>query len=316
MGLFSTLRLRVPAVLTILGLLLGGLLAAAGPAAAVSAVSAVSAAPSRAGELLVRGPAGSALTRAPLVSQVGKEGATLSFSVQVRNSGVDLAQYRVLVKDLTAAKARTYDGSLEVTPLAGSTGGFVTKALAARAGHTLTVKITVPTGDPAYRHNSVVLLYSTDGAILDYVYLDAEQAAPATGTTASDLVVKQGGQPTVGNGQEYQVLTAPTVAANGTVTFTATLQNNTATPAAVTFAMADAACGYTLTVKDGRTDITAAVLAGTYRTPVLVRLGKRNLTITVKATATACVTTNWVLQSGAPDAAPTHFANLLVNLAA
>ncbi|UUW89457.1 hypothetical protein [Pimelobacter simplex] len=308
MGLFRTLRRLVPVVLATAALLLAGLVTGAAPAHAVIA------APSHAGELLVRGPASSAFTRAPLVSQVGKEGATLSFSVQVRNSGVDLAQYRVLVKDLTTAKAQTFDGTLNVTPLAASTGGFVTKALASKAGHTLTVKITIPTGDPAYRHNSVVLLYSTDGAILDYVYLDAEQAAPATGTTAADLVVKQGGQPTVGNGQEYQVLTAPTLAANGTATFTATLQNNTAAPAAVAFSMADAACGYTLAVKDGRTDITAAVLAGTYRTPTLAKAGKRNLTITVKATKTACVTTNWVLQSGVPDAAPTHFTNLLVNL--
>lgn len=310
MGLFRTLRRRGPAVLATTALLLAGLVVLIAPAPAPAA------APSHAGELLVRGPASSSYTRAPLVSQVGKEGATLSFSVQVRNSGVDLAQYRVLVKDLTAAKAQTYDGSLNVQPLAGSTGGYVTKALATKASQTLTVKIAIPTGDPAYRHNSVVLLYSTDGAILDYVYLDAEQAAPAAGTTSADLLVKQGGQPALGNGQEYQVLTAPTVARNGTATFTATLQNNTATPAAVAFTVVDAACGYTLTVKDGRTDVTAAVLAGTYRTPALARLGKRNLTITVKATATACVTTSWVLQSGVPDQAPTHFANLLVNLAA
>lgn len=253
-------------------------------AASLAVVPSASAA-SHDGVIVMKGVGGSAYTRNYLVSQVGKEGATLTWTFQVRNTGSTLAQYRLNVyAGSTAVDPKLYDGSLLLKPLANSPDGYYTKAIPAGGNQTLTLKFTVPAGTPAYEHTAFVYLHGTDGYYLGYAAMVAEEPAVLAGGSAADLFVKQGGQAAVGGTDRYyQAMTAPTISGTTAATFSATLQNSTsATPTPIGFQIQSPyGCG-TITVKDGSLDVTAAALAGTYQSPPLAKLGKKVLTISIK----------------------------------
>ncbi|QSR27481.1 hypothetical protein CFH99_17810 [Nocardioides aromaticivorans] len=271
---------------TLVVLVLGAVAVLAASLAVVPSASAAS----HDGNLVVKGPGGSAYTDGYLVSQVGKEGVTLTYTFQVRNTGSTLAQFRIQINDWTGAQAHLYDGSLLLKSLASSPDGYYTKAIPAGGNQTLTIKIAVPGGTAAYEHYSTVNLYATDGTYVDSFYLIAEEPAFLTGATSHDLFIKQGSQAAVGGpGRSYQIATAPTISGTQVATFTAILQNSTSsTPATIGFRIdGPYGCG-TVTVKDGSLDVTAAALAGTYQSPPLAKLGKKNLTVTVKNIPAGC----------------------------
>ncbi|KRA29682.1 hypothetical protein ASD81_22275 [Nocardioides sp. Root614] len=252
-------------------------------AASLAVVPAASAA-SHSGVLVVRGPGGSAYTAGHVVSLAGKEGTTMTYTFQVRNTGATLAQYRINIQDWTGAQAQLYDGTLLLKPLASSPDGYYTKAIPPGGNQTLTLKIPIPVGTVAYEHYSSVRLYGTDGYFIDEVYLVAEEPAVLTGGSPADLFLKNGSQLAVGGpGRSYQIVTAPTITGTAVATFTVTLQNSTAPSATIGFQLQNnGGCGQVVTVKDGTLDVTAAAVAGTYLSPPLAKLGKRNLTVTVK----------------------------------
>ncbi|MFW6867640.1 hypothetical protein ACOACQ_09650 [Nocardioides sp. CPCC 206347] len=258
-------------------------------AASLVVVPAANAA-SHSGLLVVKGPNGSAYTAGHAVSLAGKEGALMTYTFQVRNTGTTLAQYRINISDWTGAQAQLYDGTLLLKPLASSPDGYYTKALPPGGNQTLTVKIPIPVGTAPYEHYSTVNLYGTDGYFIDTVYLVAEEPAVLAGATPADLFLKNGSQLAVGGpGRFNQIVTAPTIAGTQVATFTATLQNSTAPSASIGFWVEyGGPCGPVITVKDGAVDVTAAALAGTYLSPPLAKLGKRNLTVTVKNIGASC----------------------------
>lgn len=256
-------------------------------AASLAVVPSASAA-SHSGDLAVKGPGGSAYTRAFAVSLVGKEGATMTYTFQVRNTGTTLAQYRLNVNDWSGAQAQLYDGSLLLKPLASSPDGYYTKAIPAGGSQTLTLKIPIPVGTAQVEHYSGITLYGTDGYYITSRNLIAEEPAVLTGSTANDLFVKQGGQLAVGGaGRPTQAVTAPTISGTQVATFAATLQNSTGPSASIGFHLFDDGCAQ-VTVKDGSLVVTAAAKNGTYLTPPLAKGGKRNLTIAVKNVNAAC----------------------------
>lgn len=252
------------------------------------------------GLLLVKGVGGSAYTNSYLISQPGKEGATLSYSFQVRNTGTTLAQYRINVLDDTDLEAQLYDGTLLLKPLASSPDGYYTKAIPAGGNQALTVKVVVPAGTPTYQHYSRIQLAATDGSFLDYFYVIAEEPAVLTGSTATDLFVKQGGQAALGgSGHDFQILTAPTISGTTAATFSAVLQNSSAAPSVIGFHLYSyQGCSTAVTVKDGSLDVTAAALAGTYVTPSLAKAAKKTLTITFKNLG-GCTFDQWYAASKA-----------------
>lgn len=269
---------------TLVVLVLGAVAVLAASLAVVPSASAAS----HSGDLAVKGPGGSAYTRAFAVSLVGKEGATMTYTFQVRNTGTTLAQYRLNVNDWSGAQAQLYDGSVLLKPLASSPDGYYTKAIPAGGNQTLTLKIPIPVGTAAVEHYSSISLYATDGAFLTSRNLIAEEPAVLTGSTANDLFVKQGGQLAIGGaGRPTQAITAPTISGTQVATFTAILQNSTGPSTSIGFQLVDDSCGQT-TVKDGSLDVTAAAKNGTYLTPPLAKGGKRNLTISVKNIGAAC----------------------------
>ena len=129
------------------------------------------------------------------------------------------------------------------------------------------------------------------------------EPASVAGATPRDLFVKQGSQAAIGGpGREFQVSTAPTISGTQAATFTLILQNSTSsTPTTIGLYLFDGGCA-TVTVKDGTLDVTAAVLNGTYQSPPLAKLGKRNLTLTVKNLGAGCAYTQlsvYLYQGGA-----------------
>jgi hypothetical protein len=271
---------------------------------------------SHAGEVLLRGPGGSAYTRAYAVSLVGKEGATMTYTFQVRNTGTTLAQYRINIQDWSGAQAQLYDGTLLLKSLASSPDGYYTKPIAPGGNQALTLKIPIPVGTAPVEHYSSVNLYATDGAFIDSKNLIAEEPAVLTGSTAQDLFVKNGGQLAVGGpGRPAQAMTAPTISGTQAAVFTATLQNSTAASAVIGFQLYDDGCAQVV-VKDGSLDVTAAARNGTYQTPPLARLGKRNLTISVKNVLAGCPRATVYVYSKIGAAPPQQLSILLANKAA
>lgn len=299
----TTIRRAVAALVTGIVAALASSLLVAAPASAAS----------HAGELAIRGPGGSAYTRAFAVSLVGKEGATMVYTFQVRNTGTTLAQYRLHVDDWGGAQAQLYDGTLLLRPLASSPDGYYTKPISPGGNQVLTVKIPIPVGSPQFQHVASIRLYGTDGYFITNRNLIAEEPAVLSGSTATDLFVRNGGQLAVG-GRNGQVMTAPTISGTQVANFTVTLQNSSASPASIGFQLFDDLCGQVV-VKDGFVDVTAAAKAGTYQTPVLARLGKRNLTITVRNIQPSCMRAHLGAYSKVPGGSLQQYSVLLVNKA-
>lgn len=284
-------------------------------AASLTVVPSASAA-SHSGDLAIKGPGGSAYTRAFAVSLSGKEGATMTYTFQVRNTGTTLAQYRLHVNDWSGAQAQLYDGSLLLKPLASSPDGYYTKPIPAGGNQVLTLKIPIPVGTATVQHYSGISLYGTDGYFIASRNLIAEEPAVLTGSTATDLFVKQGGQLAVGGaGRPAQAMTAPTISGTQVATFSAVLQNSTGPSAGIGFQLSnDEGCGQ-VTVKDGSIDVTAAALSGTYQTPPLAKGGKKSLVVTVRNLAAGCVRAHITVRSRIPGGAYQQAGILLANKA-
>jgi alpha-tubulin suppressor-like RCC1 family protein len=80
-----------------------------------------------------------------------------------------------------------------------------------------------------------------------------------------------------------------TVRANGTATFTVRAQNDGNTSQVFEVAGRGGTNRYTVTYRRGATNVTAAVVAGTYATPSLARGARQDLTVTIRARAGAPV---------------------------
>ena len=280
------------------------------------------AAASQTGELRVRGPGGTAYTKSAFNSQVGSVGATLTYTFEVVNTDTTVAQYHLFVQDDVNVPSSLYDGSLFLTPLASSPDGYYTKALAPGGAQPLTLKVKVPAsvgGQHAYTTN--IYLYSTDGNFITNLVLFHNEAAPMPQTTPYDMYTKNGSQKAIGWSLNHtQILTAGTISATGTATFTVTLQNDGVGPARIYFGIADSgSCGnMTVTVKDNTTNVTTAAFNGVYVTPLLAHAAKKNLTVSVKSSSNLCPDGVWSIAS---NNTPIDFSTaetdiLVVNIAA
>jgi len=264
--------------------------------AAVLAASPSSAA-STAGKLLIKGPGSvysSSNANVPPYAYVSENvgaGSTDQFELQVRNTGETLAQFNIKLYNFgpLAATADLYAGTVLLSPLAQGPDGYFTAPIQPGKTQALTLKVKIPAGSPQGTEIVGITLNSTDGTYITGAYAQTDVKAPTYGTTDHDVFAKQGAQNFVGGSLNGQVSTSPAVAYNGTGAFSVKLQNDGATPAAVLGHLNGAVphCA-TIVVKDGSTDVTAALQAGTYTTPVLAVHASRTLAVTVKRTAASC----------------------------
>ena len=253
------------------------------------------------GFLLMKGT-GSVYTDANIVYLGITPGVgTKTFSFKVVNLGSSSQQFKVTVElEGTGFTATLFSGYKAVS------SPFTTAQIKPGGSTALSLKMAVNAGQPQDQYVAKVQMRDplTD-EVLDQS-LTSAQATYQTGTTAQDIFLKTGSQPFVG-GSDYQFETASTIKPGGTATFTIRLKNDSTTPTTITL-LGDqgsvCADNFAVTVKQGFTDVTAAVIAGNYSTGILNPGAKKELKLSVKLIADdGCRADYFQFQATGPDGA-------------
>ena len=209
---------------------------------------------------------------AATVSRSTSPGGTATFSLEVLNTGTDLAQYQVNVRndiqDPTPRSSAVVEaGSTNVTSVATKPepAGFVTGVLAPGKSTTLTLKITVPKTAGALDQFVDDVTLSDPGyhLYLSQVYA-VVQVSSSAATTADTILGTANSQATVAGGTPdtgEPLVTAAALSVNQTATYTLTLKNGSAAPAILKFLLPTpyypcAAASFVTKVLDGSTDVT------------------------------------------------------------
>ena len=180
---------------------------------------------------------------------------------------------------------------------------YWTPPIAAGASLAVTVDASIPAGAAEAYSQADVLLYLADtGTMVGSQVLAVNMPAAKIPTTAHDVTVKNGSQAVGGSVLEYSA--SPALASGKSAKFTIALRNGGTAPETETLAASLSAIGcgsgaFTVTIKAGSQDVTAAALAGTY-TSAAVQPGKSVvLTETVKYSGDpSCLALYTVLQDG------------------
>jgi hypothetical protein len=238
------------------------------------------------GYILTRGT-GSLYSSNDIVNQGGIPGGSArTFSYKLANTGSTSQQFKVTTT--------LYGTGVSSTLLLGSTvlpAPYYTAPIAPGKTLVLTLKVQVAGGVPQGEYQAYLTMRDPEtNGILDSAVADVN-ATYQTGNTNHDLFLKTGTQPFVG-GSVGQFETANAIKAGSTATFVLRLQNNSGTPGAITLSdVPNFSCpsSFAVVVKQGSTNVTAAVEAGTYSTGILAPGAKKELKVTVKLlTATSC----------------------------
>lgn len=216
-------------------------------------------------------------------------GGTATFSIAVFNKGTSLAQYNVQLFVPDGVTATLSSGTLVTTPLAVSNDGYFTNPIAPGKAQLLTLKTKTPLD--ASEHDEFigfVELFSTNGVFLDSVeYINTVKAT--AGVSANDLVTTApGSAAVVGEPSGPSITTAEPIKSGGAAVYTVKFQNDGPVPAAIHGTLSRAgACPspYPLVAKVGSVDVTTALLAGTFVTPVLAHAKSTTVTVTVHGTS-------------------------------
>jgi hypothetical protein len=254
-------------------------------AATASSVVAFAATPawgaSTQGTLLVRGSGALYSPSGATIDAVVRPGASASFSLQVKNTGPSLAQYRVKI-DTNTTDPETLSlkaASVEVSSLALSADGYVTSPIAAGKTLILPMKVTTPTTTPDASPrwiNTVTLFDLTNTQQLAFADTYTEGTSTAsTGSPRDEYVTGPGQLPLAEHNADSfaDESGAPAMKVGSSATFTAKVSNHSATPAQSYLELHDfGSCNavFAITVKSGATNITSPVeQTQTYLTPVM-----------------------------------------------
>ena len=313
----SVSRLSVGA--SLVGLAVAAL-AAASPADAAGAVGG--------GVLIVHGPGSVYAAPGSIVTAVTTAGGTATYAAEVVNRGTDLAQFTVHLSGFGPGALTFTSGSTNITTVAEAERGYFTKLLAPGKSEALTLKVKMPTGTSQItRESGSIELTDTDGNFLNSTSYETEIKA-TTGPYAGDMYTSTAGESAVIT--EPQVfgadIAAEAIKPNGKTSFTVKVQNDSQTPGQYTLIFDEfVPCGdptaavFPVSVKVGSTDITPAVEAGAYQTPVLAH-GK-SLTLTVAVSyppmpPAGCGSEQYALVDIGNGQSFAGETNLLVNLSA
>ncbi|RNL79778.1 hypothetical protein [Nocardioides marmorisolisilvae] len=243
------------------------------------------------GILLIKGPGSVYSGPSAYVSENVAAGSVDQFELLVKNRGTSLAQYNIkILTEGLHATVDLYTGSVLLSPLPLTDDGYYTAPIQPGKTQPLTLKVKIPAGSPQGKTVVSFGLFSTDGNYLADAYAETDVKAPTYGTFAYDVYAKQGGQNYTGGSIDQQAMTSPAIAYNATATFSVKLQNDGGSPSAIVGRLENSEylqCS-TVTVKDGAVDVTRAVIAGTYTTPVLAVHASKTLTVSFKRTVSLC----------------------------
>jgi len=289
----------------------------AGAVTAVGLIAAPSSAAPVGGEqgvLRMHGPGTAFAGSKSLASRVvSSPGSTASFSILVKNTGTETAQFNVQVfynggicpsgcadpTDVLAA------GSLTTTPLAEGPNGYFTAPIAPGKTSPLTFKIITPKAPGSHAGDSwsyFLVLNDTAGQSLDVVYMYASNRLAASTLDADQYVSVSGTSSTTPQAGGQTVITAPTLAVGATATFTIKLKNDGPTPTPIHYAMYGLGairpgCDYAFSEKvlAGTVNVTNQVLTDTYATQTLAHGASVTLKLKIKylVSAVDCLIDNF-----------------------
>ena len=236
-------------------------------------------------------------------------GTAETFYYKIVNTAATAESFEVDLGGFGVGTATLYKGTAAVPD------EYVTPAIAPGKTLALKVKVTLPAGTPQGEYTGFLDLSDpVSNAILDSVVFDAN-ATNETGTKRNDLFLKTGSQPYVGGSFSPQYETAKAIKVGGTATFSLRLKNDGAAPAAIGLADIDpVSCSdFSLTIKQGTQNVTAAVLAGTYNTGTLAPGVKKELKVTIKlVSATTCENIYYGFTASGPDGPVSQYAHVIV----
>jgi hypothetical protein len=249
----------------------------------------VAVAASTAGALQIRG-VGTTYLEGGTASLAVAPGRTATYWIKVVNRGTSLAQFKL--KTNAFDNPSTYvllSGRMDLKPLSASSDGVVTEPIPAGESVLYRLNVTLPANaNPVGRAIATVDLLSLTDAGIQQVVAATQVPAPAKGTTSADLFVRAAtSEPFVG-GSYYALAMGTPLKPGASTTMTVRLQNDGTSPSTIALVMNQNYCADTfpITVKDGSTDVTAAVMepGTTYVTPSLAVGAKRDLKVTFKRT--------------------------------
>ena len=263
----------------------------------VVSVAPASAAPS--GYLLTKGT-GSIYSKNPTVNLgVIPGGTAKTFYYKIVNTAPTAENFKVnLLTNSSQLSSTLYKGTAAIPD------EYVTQAIAPGKTLALKLKVTLPAGTLQGEFTADLALSNpVTNAFIDSARASAN-ATNQTGTKRNDLFFKTGSQPYVG-GSIGQYETANAIRVGGTATFVLRLKNDGATPAAIGLknnGTLGCPSNFSVTVKQGTQNVTAAVLAGSYNTGTLAPGAKKDLKMTIKlVSATTCLGAYFGLMASGPD---------------
>ena len=242
-------------------------------------------------------------------------GTAKTFYYKIVNTAPTAESFKVnMTKSHPAITAKLYKGT---TPVPDE---YVTPAIPAGKTLALKVKVTLAAGTPQGEYfGNLGLRDPVSNVGLDSVTFDAN-ATNQTGTKRNDLFLKTGSQPYVGGSFAPQFETANAIKVGNTATFTLRLKNDGAAPAAIGLDdIAPVGCGtpsnFTLTIKQGTQNVTAAVLAGSYNTGTLAPGARKELKVMIKlVSATTCENIYYGFRASGPDGNIDQYAHTIIGV--
>jgi uncharacterized repeat protein (TIGR01451 family) len=202
---------------------------------------------------------------AGLITGMVPTGASKSWSLKIVNTGDNIQQFKVTVQppgssDVSVSLFNGYKG----VPFP-----YYTEPIAPGGSAVLTLKIYLAEGTPQSTYAAVVDIRDPEtNAILRNVQPQAA-ATYQTGTLRNDFFLKTGSQPFVG-GSNSQLESSAAIKVGQTATFTLRLKNDGASPSTPVMLSSQPpeSCpeNFSVTVKQGTTDVSTAFSNGTYTT--------------------------------------------------
>jgi hypothetical protein len=241
-------------------------------------------------------------------------GTAKTFYYKIVNTAATAESFKVNMTPSGTGTWKLYKGTSAVP------NEYVTPAIAPGKTLALKVKVTLAAGTPQGEYlASLALRDPVSNVGLDSVLADAN-ATNQTGTKRNDLFLKTGSQPYVGGSFGPQFETANAIKVGNTATFTLRLKNDGTAPAAIglddipTFGCGSGS-NFTLTIKQGTQNVTAAVLAGSYNTGTIVPGAKKELKVMVKlVSATTCENIYYGFRASGPDGTIDRYAHTIVGV--
>jgi len=239
-------------------------------------------------------------------------GTAKTFYFKIVNTAPTAESFKINMTPSSSGTWSLYKGYTEVP------NEYVTPAIAPGRTLSLKIKVTLPAGLPQGEYTTNLALRDpVTNNFIDSVTADAN-ATNQTGTKRNDLFLKTGSQPYVGGSFSNQFETANAIRVGNTATFTLRLKNDGAAPAAIGLNdVPNFSCpsNFSVTIKQGTQNVTAAVLAGSYNTGTLAPGVKKDLRVTIKlVSATTCQGVYYGFTASGPDGDITQYAHVIIGV--